>query len=199
MTEQNFIALDLELNQPSNRIIQVGVCIGNAVQKPEEYLTQKWYLDPNEPIDTWITDLTGITNSDIKTYAVSHETVAREINNLIKKHKPWLQPVVWGYDDAGQLRREFERNNVEFKHFGGRWLDVKTIYNFLQFSLNNSPNGNLQQAMLTADSWFEGSQHRADIDAFNTLKFWFYLMNNQKIMFDNSDNGSYNKTLNRGN
>lgn len=189
MTPQNFISLDLELNQPSNRIIQVGVAIGNAQQKSEEYVVKKWYINPNEPIDKFITELTGITNGNISSYSVSHPTVARELTELIKEYNPWLQPVVWGYDDAGQLRREFERNNVEFKHFGGRWLDVKTVYNFLQFSQNESPNGNLQQAMSVQGSWFDGDTHRADVDARNTLKFWFDLMQKQN---DFIKNNSYN-------
>jgi len=189
MTPQNFIALDLELNQPSNKVIQVGVAIGNAQQKSEEYVVKKWYLNPNEPIDKFITELTGITNGNISSYSVSHTTVARELTELIKEYNPWLQPVVWGYDDAGQLRREFERNNVEFKHFGGRWLDVKTVYNFLQFSQNESPNGNLQQAMSVQGSWFDGDTHRADVDARNTLKFWFDLMQKQN---DFIKNNSYN-------
>jgi len=189
MTQQNFIALDLELNQPSNKVIQVGVAIGNVDQNPKDYIVKKWYIDPKEPIDNFITGLTGITDSDIRNNCVGHSTISKELTALIKEHNPWLQPVVWGYDDAGQLRREFERNNVEFKHFGGRWLDVKTVYNFLQFSQNESPNGNLQQAMSVQGSWFDGDTHRADVDARNTLKFWFDLMQKQN---DFIKNNSYN-------
>jgi len=197
MTQQNFIALDLELNQPSNRIIQVGVAIGNAQQKSEEYVVKKWYLNPNEPIDKFITELTGITNGNISSYSVSHTTVARELTELIKEYNPWLQPVVWGYDDAGQLRREFEKHSVEFKHFGGRWLDVKTIHNFMMFSKNESPRGSLKEAMSRYNSVFEGQEHRADIDAQNTLKFWFDLMRKQNdFMTDKSYNN--NKGLANG-
>lgn len=184
IADRNFLALDLELNQPSNKIIQVGVAIGNAHQEPKDYVVKKWYLDPQEPVDGFIIDLTGITNSDIRTNCVSHATVARELSELIKEHRPWLNPVVWGYDDAGVLRKEFEQNNVEFKHLGGRWIDVKTVYNFLRFSQNQDPKGSLQEAMHRSNCWFEGSQHRADIDAMNTLKFWFGLMKKQATMFD---------------
>jgi len=197
MTPQNFIALDLELNQPSNKVIQVGVAIGNAQQKSEEYVVKKWYLNPNEPIDKFITELTGITNGNISSYSVSHTTVARELTELIKEYNPWLQPVVWGYDDAGQLRREFEKHSVEFKHFGGRWLDVKTIHNFMMFSKNESPRGSLKEAMSRYNSVFEGQEHRADIDAQNTLKFWFDLMRKQNdFMTDKSYNN--NKGLANG-
>jgi len=197
MTQQNFIALDLELNQPSNKVIQVGVAIGNVDQNPKDYIVKKWYIDPKEPIDNFITGLTGITNGNISSYSVSHTTVARELTELIKEYNPWLQPVVWGYDDAGQLRREFERNNVEFKHFGGRWLDVKTIHNFMMFSKNESPRGSLKEAMSKYNSVFEGQEHRADIDAQNTLKFWFDLMRKQNdFMTDKSYNN--NKGLANG-
>lgn len=195
MIDKNFIAIDLELNQPSNRIIQVGVAIGNAYQSADKYIVRKWYIDPNEPIDTFIVGLTGITSGDIRSFSVGHQTVARELSDLIKEHQPWLNPIVWGYDDAGVLRREFEKNKIEFKHLGGRWIDLKTIYNFLQFSKDHDPKGNLQQAMSITGLWFEGDQHRADIDACNTLKFWFHLMKKQKTMFDLLENNQYNIKL----
>jgi len=197
MTLQNFIALDLELNQPSNKVIQVGVAIGNVDQNPKDYIVKKWYIDPKEPIDNFITGLTGITDSDIRNNCVGHSTISRELTALIKEHNPWLQPVVWGYDDAGQLRREFEKHSVEFKHFGGRWLDVKTIHNFMMFSKNESPRGSLKEAMSKYNSVFEGQEHRADIDAQNTLKFWFDLMRKQNdFMTDKSYNN--NKGLANG-
>lgn len=192
MNKQNFISLDLELNQPSNKIIQVGVAIGNITQKEEDYIVKKWYIDPKEPIDDFIVNLTGITDSDIRSYSVSHNTVAKELTDLIKEHQPWLNPIVWGYDDAGALRREFENNHVDFKHFGGRWIDVKTIHNFMMFSKEDSPKGNLPEAMRKYQFNFSGSQHRADVDALNTLSFYFSLMKEQQILFDIKENKQYN-------
>ena len=130
MNKQNFISIDLELNQPSNRIIQVGVSIGNACQSPEDYLKAKWYVDPQEPIDPYITRLTGITDHDIRTESYSHEYIARELEDLIKEYRPWLNCVVWGFDDVSVLRKEFQERNVAFEHLGGRIIDLKTIFNF---------------------------------------------------------------------
>lgn len=192
MNKQNFISIDLELNQPSNKIIQVGVAIGNSKQNPKDYTVQKWYVDPKEPIDNFITNLTGITESDIRANCVSLDTVALELTALIKTHEPWLQAVVWGYNDIEKLRRVFEKNNVVFNHLGGRWIDVKTIYNFLMFSQDKSPKGSLDEAMAKSECWFEGEKHRADIDACNTLKFWFDLMRKQNSMFDLLTKKQYN-------
>lgn len=195
MIEQNFIAIDLELNQPSNKIIQVGVAIGNSKQNPKDYTVEKWYVDPEEPIDGFIIDLTGITNSDIRTNCVRHKTIAHELGEIIKQHDPWLQAVVWGFNDVGVLRKEFEERSVEFNYLGGRWIDLKTVYNFLQFSKGQDPRGGLQKVMHQNNCWFEGSQHRADIDAQNTLKFWFELMRRQKNMFDLLDDSMYNDNM----
>lgn len=184
MIDQKFLALDLELNQPSNKIIQVGVAIGSIEQDPKDYVVRKWYINPNEPIDSFIVSLTGITDSDIRSYCVSHETVARELTDLVKEHKPWLNAITWGFDDAGVLRKEFEKNHVEFKHFGGRWLDLKTVFNFLQFSKFENPRGGLTEAMSKMNCSFVGKSHQADADAQNTLKFWFDLMKKQNKMFD---------------
>jgi len=192
MIKQNFIAIDLELNQPSNKIIQVGVAIGNAYQNPKDYIVQKWYVDPNEPLDLYITGLTGITDRDIRSKSYSYNYISQELNELIKEHEPWLNAVVWGYNDVGVLRKEFEQNSVEFKHLGGRWIDLKTIYNFMMFSDNSSPKGGLAEAMLKFDIVFDGTQHRADIDAFNTLKFYFELMKRQSLMIDFSNENNYN-------
>ena len=65
---QKFLALDLEMNQPSGKIIQVGIAIGSANDRRDQYITKKWYINPNEPLDQFIIDLTGITQSDISSY-----------------------------------------------------------------------------------------------------------------------------------
>ena len=83
IADGKFLALDLELNQPSGKIIQVGVAIGDKNTRFEDYVVRKWLIDPQEPISEFINDLTGITDSDIRAEAYSHEYVARELSELI--------------------------------------------------------------------------------------------------------------------
>ena len=45
---QRYVALDLEYNQPSGTIIQVGVAIGSASQNDQEYIVRRWDLQVNE-------------------------------------------------------------------------------------------------------------------------------------------------------
>ena len=61
---QRYVALDLEYNQPSGTIIQVGVAIGSASQSQQKYVVRRWDLRVDESISEFITQLTGITGED---------------------------------------------------------------------------------------------------------------------------------------
>ena len=176
IADGKFLALDLELNQPSGRIIQVGVAIGDKNTRFEDYVVRKWYINPQEPISEFITDLTGITDADISANAYSHEYVARELGELIKEHKVFVNPVTWGGGDSGELLQEFSRNHADFPYFGRRWIDVKTWYTYLMLTRGKAPSGGLSSAMGYFKLHFKGKAHRADVDAANTLALFFHLL-----------------------
>lgn len=186
MKSQNFVALDLELNkneEGTNRIIQVGIAIGNPTT-PEDIKTFSWYINPEEKIDPFITQLTGITDEIIQEKAVDHKTVAQEFGELLKVYDVFCNPITWGQGDASELKAEFRERDIYFPFFGRRIFDVKTIYVFNQFVKGRSPSGGLRKSMNSYGIPFEGISHRADVDAKNTLRFFFYLMQRQKT-FEN--------------
>ena len=173
MKTQNYLALDLELNSDGEgnitKIIQVGVAVGSETSNIRTY---KWYVDPKEPLTPFITQLTGITQEDINTKAVPLAQVAKEIGDLIDQHNTFVNPVQWGMGDADELKEEFKENNVEFRYFGNRSIDVKTIFTFLQNAKGNSIKGGLRSSMGRYKLHFKGEPHRADVDAYNTLVFY---------------------------
>jgi len=183
MNTQNYLALDLELNSDGEgnvtKIIQVGIAIGTP-NDVNNIQTFKWYVNPKEPLTPFITQLTGITQEDIDTKAVPLEQVAKDLGELIKQHNTFVNPVQWGMGDADELKAEFKENNVEFPYFGNRCVDVKTIFTFLQMSRGNSVKGGLRSSMGRYKLSFKGEPHRADVDAYNTLVFYFALMQRQK-------------------
>jgi inhibitor of KinA sporulation pathway (predicted exonuclease) len=185
--DQNFISIDLELNNKQDgttpKIIQVGVSIGSPV-RPDDIKTFSWYLDPEEEITPFITKLTGIDNQLIKEKSVDHKTVAEELGALININKCFVNPIVWGGggegNDATELKDEFRERNIDFPFFGRRVVDVKTLYVFNQMVQGKSPSGGLRKSMLSYGLTFEGQSHRAEIDALNTLRFFFYFLEKQR-------------------
>ena len=182
---KNFLAIDLELNNneennlTERKIIQVGVAIGNVHQKQSEYYLAKWSIDPHEPIYPFITNLTGITDEDILTLAVSHQQMANEISDLIDEYSCYVNPVTWGGGDVEELKKEFSDRHVEFKKFGRREIDVKTLNTFLMLAQNKSTTSSLKSAMGRFKMQFQGTPHRADVDASNTLALFFGLLRRQ--------------------
>jgi inhibitor of KinA sporulation pathway (predicted exonuclease) len=177
-----FLALDLELNQPSNRIIQVGIALGRRMQSEEEWLVRQWLLDPEEPISEFITQLTGITNEAIATSAVSWAQMAAELGALVARHQPFVNPVTWGGGDSSELLNEIRVRDIDFPYFGRRWIDVKTIHAFLALTHGKNPSGGLRHTMARYKLQFIGDEHRAHHDAHNTLRLFFRLMERQESL-----------------
>lgn len=181
MKDQNFLAIDLELNSKQDgtkpRIIEVGIAIGSL---NSEILTHNWYLDPQEPVTPFITDLTGITDKIIQEKAVSHEVLAQELGAFLELHKVYVNPVVWGGggygNDATELKDEFRERDIEFHHFGHRVIDVKTVFTYYQLVRDKNPKTGLKGALGVNKLKFEGIPHRAADDAKNTLKLFFHYM-----------------------
>ena len=194
MKSENFFAIDLELNEPQDnkppRIIQVGIAIANILT-PDDIKTFSWYLNPEEKITEFIQSLTGITDEIIKEEAVSHETVAEELGELLRSYEIYSSPIVWGGggwgNDATELKDEFTERGIEFKFFGHRVIDVKTIFVFNQILKQRTKKSGLSKAMASYGLKFEGKQHRADDDAKNTLRFFFHLVYRQKTFEDFMD------------
>lgn len=180
MKYETFLALDLELNQPSNKIIQVGVAIGGQLQSAEEFVVRQWLIDPLEPISPQIVALTGITDQDIATKAVPWAQVASELGALITEHRPFVNPVLWGAADSIELKASFQARGIEFPFMGRRWLDTKTWHQLIALAKDKNPAGGLRSVMNQYGLRFVGAPHRADADALNTLLLFFHILSRQR-------------------
>jgi len=188
--EQCYFALDLELNNAQDnstlnpKIIQIGLAVGNYHDYVNQSLsTYKWFLDPKEPIFEFITQLTGICNQDISDYAVPHEQVAKEIGEIITKRNCFVNPVTWGGGDSLELKAEFKDRGISFPHFGRRWIDVKTWYSLHMLAMGKKPSGGLSSGLGSFKLQFEGSPHRADVDALNTLRLFFEILHRHNQIY----------------
>ena len=87
--------------------------------------------------------------------------------------------IVWGGGDADCLVDEFNDRSLNFNSFSRRSIDVSNIYMYLLLAAKKSPFAGLKSAMAEFKINFVGTAHRADVDAFNTLAFFFSLVRRQ--------------------
>lgn len=191
----NYLSLDLELNTfngNTTHLIEVGVSIGNYEE--DIIHSQSWFIKPTfdlrgQMIDEYvlseqIINLTGITQDDYDKNAVPSSVVADAIASLIHKFKPFINPIVWGIGDTEELLTTFKQESIQFPHFGRRFIDVKTLYLFIEAANGRALSGGLRKSMNRYGIKFLGNPHRAAIDAENTLRFYFHLLERQAKLED---------------
>lgn len=179
---KNLMVLDAEFNQPSRKCIQVGAAAYNA-RNAALIDTLDIYVNPGEPINPMITDLTGIRDRDVQN-GVSITEAYYMLKHFSQKHKCFKNPMVWGSgvrNDSLAIYDEYlldgglqEKDSENFMGF--RVIDVKTIYQSVMIFENSQYAGGLKDSMKKMGLTFEGEAHRALTDAQNTFKLWYHLM-----------------------
>lgn len=177
----NILSIDCEYNQPSHKTIQIGAAVyacrtGLLIERLEVY------VNPGEPIQPFITELTGITDRDVQN-AVSIQEAYLMVQALHKKHKCFKNPLVWGSgvrNDSQMIHNEAglkdEAGELIPNFMGFRVLDVKSIFQSVQMFHNKTVRGGLANSCKTLGIGFEGTAHTALADAMNTFRVWHFLV-----------------------
>lgn len=173
-----FIAFDLEMNKPSGKIIQIGAVVGNILTK-EVIKEFSVYVNPNEALDGYIIDLTGITQSEVDS-GVSLEEAYLQLSEFSTSNKANINPITWGGGDSAVLLEQLGGLGkfVGYKEplhpwiFGRRWIDAKTLYVTHRAINNKHISGGLAKAMTKFGLKFSGKKHNAVHDARNTFIFY---------------------------
>ena len=171
-TNQLFTSLDLELNQPSGKIIQVGACVGNL--KTGEVIDKlSVFVKIDEPLNPDIIKLTGITEAQMLG-GVSLFEAYEMLRSLHVKYECFVNPIVWGGGDTSEIKKELKAINPEWDEtnwcFGRRWIDVKTVLQVYCFSRNIKLQSGLAKSLIKVGLTFEGKKHNALDDAVNTFR-----------------------------
>ena len=175
---QNYLSIDLELNTDgtqTDEICEVGIAIGSP---GNIFLKESRLIKIKKPLHPKSTEITGITQEDVDG-GVELKEVAEWLSNLIDTHKPFVNAVQWGVGDSIELLDEFKRNDISFPYFGRRFIDVKHFFLFIEAANGRALSGGLRSSMGKHKLSFIGTPHRAEDDAFNTLRFFFHLLQRQ--------------------
>jgi len=175
-SKEIFTFVDLEMNQPSRKIIQVGACVGNISTQEilEEYSA---FVNPDEEISEYIVKLTGITQKDVDDKGVTLMEAYQGLAAMHKKHDAFCNPVQWGGGDAEFLREQLKLTGERaFWCFGRRWIDAKTLYQCWRMSQMQPIQGGLSKALKRLGKNFDGRKHNALYDSINTFYVFCILM-----------------------
>ena len=167
--------LDLEMNQPSGKIVQIGAVIGDT-QTGEIVDRIRIYVNPGEPIAEFITELCGITQQQIDTQGVSLETAYSQLKKFHKTAN-FINPVSWGGGDSQEIYDQLSEDARQSWCFGRRWIDAKTVFVSQMIAHQNRvESSGLATSMKRVGLQFVGRQHDAQDDAENTFKIYYHML-----------------------
>lgn len=166
-------SIDIEFNQPSEKIISVGGVIGElpSGQILEEF---EYFIKIDEPISDFIVKLTDITN-EITDQGITLQEAYQNLRDLRAKYNFVRNPLTWGGGDSLAIKNALGISDREFL-FGRRWIDVKTIYQTWRLSQGLKVQAGLAKAMAKSGLQFQGTKHHAKDDARNTFLFYKFLL-----------------------
>lgn len=171
-------SMDLEFNQAPTgaKIIQIGAVVGNLITG--EILEKlSVFINPNEELLPFITQLTKITQSDVNS-GMSLEKGYRLLEALHRRHGSFVNFVQWGQGDSRALLEQLQKENPQFTGWcgGRRELDAKTLYVAWRLAQCSFPTGGLAKAMTKLGLKFVGQKHSAVDDALNTFTIFRHLV-----------------------
>jgi inhibitor of KinA sporulation pathway (predicted exonuclease) len=182
-----FLSIDLEQNQPSGKIIQIGACVGDTMTG-EVIETLSAFVKIDEPIHRGpsvdIQKLTGISDELLAEQGTSLIDAYRKLLALENKYPDRMPAVVqWGGGDTWELKKQLTTaydqiiigKTFEWP-FGGAYFDVKKLYQAHRIAHGKSYASGLGKSMGRMGLQFKGQAHDALTDAINTFHLFNYLL-----------------------
>lgn len=175
-----YIVIDLEMNPVSRRyhqersicrseIIEIGAVLLDEQYK--EIGSYKTYVKPqlSDGITEEITKLTGIVTANVQDALTFSDAWKNFYKWCIETVGDPLQIVTWSDNDQRQVLKEMEMKSYEATSdeysFVDEWHDFQEEYGRI---VGLQQCTSLENAVMLADSDFEGRQHDALADARNT-------------------------------
>lgn len=187
-----FTSLDLEMNQPSKKIIQIGAVVGN-IETGQVLDKLSIFVNPKEKLAKNIMELTHITQEQVDN-GVTLEEAYYQLRAFHEKHSSFINPLTWGGGDSQEILNQLTKplsykllvffklkDPIEFAWcFGRRWIDVKTLFISWRFGNRKPIQGGLAKSMLKVGLQFQGKKHNALDDAENTFRMYSRMLELKK-------------------
>lgn len=181
--EPLFWSLDLEMEQPSDEIISVGI----ALETPTSAIIKDFLITPSQPLSPFIQELTGLRD-DMFDWNKSRKECFMEFYDYWTKH--WVgaksdlyrheqHPITWGQGDLHLLRKQMSATLTDYDiDLPRRIVDVKSLLWFDKMVKGeyNSSRMSLNSGLKYMGLSFIGQPHNSGYDAYNTLNLFRTLL-----------------------
>ena len=177
----NLVSLDLELNQPSNKIVQLGYVVGDILTK-EIQVERSFYITLDEVFSEFVAGLTGIRPEQLlpENGSISLQSAYEAVKQDHAAYACFRNPITFGGGDSDHLRQQLNIEDTDQYVFGRRWLDCKTLYITYAFANNMNTQGGLARCLTKFKLNFVGKKHNALDDARNTFILYCTLLDKLK-------------------
>lgn len=162
----HLVILDLEMNQPSGRIIQIGAVSLDMIRLEIVPFFNE-FVNPQEPLDPYITKLTGITPDTLKRADHLRE-VGTAFWEKIKEHSPASGIGAWG-SDCQKFHKTSVNVGIDVPDVL-RMLNVRKVFSGIKVGHEDSIGTGLTKMLAAYGLPFEGQHHDAFDDAYMTTK-----------------------------
>lgn len=146
-----------------NEIIQFGYVVINLAERRIEDKGE-WLIKPKKStISPFCKELTGISQEMIDNEAISFERFRKELE---KKGYLSIPTTSWGYGDYFQLKANCDYLDLKYP-LSSSYFCCKTLFGLWT---GRSKGWGLRKAMAKLGLDFEGNQHNAMWDSYNTAR-----------------------------
>jgi inhibitor of KinA sporulation pathway (predicted exonuclease) len=163
------ISIDLEMNQPSGRIIAIGAVAFNDNGIVDTF--HEW-VNPNEPLNDFIRTLCHV---DVDLGSMDQlDDVYDKFKIFVEKHGCHRQAIAWGGGDCRTLKQQISASKDWC--LGRTEMNVKCLVQAILHSRGVKVQGGLSKSLGKFGLKFQGTKHRADSDALNTALLYLKII-----------------------
>lgn len=167
------IALDLEMMQPSQNIIEIGLAVG-CPETRTVVATQSFFVNPNEVLSEYIMTLTSIKQIDVDMARPLKEVFQTQVIPYLQQYPIKYPMIAWGAGDGRALKQQVSDESTTI--LGWTEMNVKNLCQAICESQSIKLQGSLSTMMTKFGLQFSGTKHRAVDDAKNTLILYYTLL-----------------------
>lgn len=175
--------IDLEMEQPSNDLLEIGASVWDIGKRKEINRFQAYISLPDNAMPSeYITDLCSIDHNVYKTSALSPKEGIESFWRFFEDCKSGGRICAWGGDVYWLKQYSTQHNAYHSKKI--RALDIKNLSEPIRWLRDKKARGGLKSTMDILDLPFEGTQHMAYDDAYNTARVFDKIINDYRVLIN---------------